>query len=64
MAAAGYIGVLAGRLIQSAVSREREFLADASAVQFTRNPDGLAGALRKSEGTSLARGSAARVRTR
>lgn len=47
MAAAGYIGVLAGRLIQSAVSREREFLADASAVQFTRNPDGLAGALRK-----------------
>lgn len=44
---AGWIGVLFGRLLQSAVSRQREFLADASAVQFTRNPDGLAGALRK-----------------
>ncbi len=43
----GYLGVLGGRLIKSAVSREREFLADASAVQFTRNPDGIAGALRK-----------------
>lgn len=43
----GSLGVLAGRLIKSAVSREREFLADASAVQFTRNPDGLGGALRK-----------------
>ena len=36
-----------GRLIKSAVSRQREFLADASAVQFTRNPDGLVGALKK-----------------
>lgn len=45
--AAGWIGVLFGRLLQSAVSRQREFLADASAVQFTRNPSGLAGALRK-----------------
>lgn len=45
--AAGWIGVLFGRLLQSAVSRQREFLADASAVQFTRNPPGLAGALRK-----------------
>ncbi|NMF86164.1 M48 family metallopeptidase [Nodosilinea sp. P-1105] len=43
----GYLGVLGGRLIKSAISREREFLADASAVQFTRNPDGIAGALRK-----------------
>jgi Zn-dependent protease with chaperone function len=43
----GWIGVLFGRLIQSAVSREREFLADASAVQFTRNPLGLANALKK-----------------
>ena len=43
----GWIGVLFGRLIQSAVSRQREFLADASAVQFTRNPAGLAGALKK-----------------
>ncbi|HLP78282.1 MAG TPA: M48 family metallopeptidase [Candidatus Paceibacterota bacterium] len=45
--ALGWIGVLFGRLIQAAVSRQREFLADASAVQFTRNPDGLAGALKK-----------------
>src|SRR5213075_382679 len=43
----GWIGVLFGRLIQAAVSRQREFLADASAVQFTRNPSGLAGALKK-----------------
>src|SRR3954470_2247678 len=43
----GWVGVLFGRLIQAAVSREREFLADASAVQFTRNPLGLAGALKK-----------------
>lgn len=43
----GWIGVLFGRLIQSAVSRQREFLADAAAVQFTRNPDGLSGALQK-----------------
>lgn len=43
----GYIGVFCGRLIKSAVSRQREFLADASAVQFTRNPDGIGGALKK-----------------
>jgi Zn-dependent protease with chaperone function len=43
----GYLGVLFGRLIQAAVSRQREFLADAAAVQFTRNPAGLAGALKK-----------------
>jgi Zn-dependent protease with chaperone function len=43
----GYIGVFFGRLIKAAVSREREFLADASAVQFTRNPLGIAGALKK-----------------
>ncbi len=47
MAIIGSIGLLCGRLIKSAVSRQREFLADASAVQFTRNPDGLAGALTK-----------------
>ncbi len=41
----GYIGLFFARLIKAAASREREFLADASAVQFTRNPDGLAGAL-------------------
>lgn len=43
----GYIGTFFGNLIKAAVSRQREFLADASAVQFTRNPAGLAGALRK-----------------
>jgi len=43
----GSIGVFFGRLIQAAVSRQREFLADASAVQFTRNPAGLTGALKK-----------------
>lgn len=43
----GGMGVFFGRLIQAAVSRQREFLADASAVQFTRNPDGLASALKK-----------------
>lgn len=46
----GYIGVFFGRLIKSAVSRQREFLADASAVQFTRNLDGIGGALRKIAG--------------
>jgi len=45
--AVGYIGVFFGKLIKSAVSRQREFLADASAVQFTRNPSGIAGALKK-----------------
>jgi hypothetical protein len=43
----GWAGVFFGRLIQAAVSRQREVLADASAVQFTRNPSGLAGALKK-----------------
>ncbi len=51
----GYIGVLFGKLIKSGVSRQREYLADASAVQFTRNPPGLAGALKKIGG--LASGS-------
>ena len=45
--AIGYIGVFFGRLIKASVSRQREFLADASSVQFTRNPDGIGGALRK-----------------
>jgi Zn-dependent protease with chaperone function len=43
----GWIGVFFGKLIKAAVSRQREFLADASAVQYTRNPNGLAGALSK-----------------
>ncbi len=42
----GALGVFWGRLIKAAVSRQREFLADASAVQFTRNPEGIANALR------------------
>ncbi len=49
----GYVGYFFGRLIQSAVSRQREYLADASAVQFTRNPTGLTGALKKIGGYAL-----------
>ncbi len=41
----GWIGVLCARMIRAAISREREFLADAASVQFTRNPYGIAGAL-------------------
>jgi Zn-dependent protease with chaperone function len=44
---AGWIGVLIGRIIKASVSRKREYLADASAVQYTRNPQGIAGALKK-----------------
>jgi Zn-dependent protease with chaperone function len=43
----GWFGVLGGRVLKAAVSRQREFLADASAVQFTRNPVALGAALRK-----------------
>ncbi len=42
----GSLGVLFGRILQSTISRQREFLADASAVQFTRNPVGMASALK------------------
>ena len=49
----GYTGVLFGNLIKSAVSRQREFLADASAVQFTRNPEGIGNALKKIGGFPL-----------
>jgi len=45
--AAGFGGRLFARLIQACVSRQREFLADAAAVQYTRNPRGLAGVFRK-----------------
>ena len=45
-------GILFGKIIQASVSRQREYLADASAVQFTRNPLGLASALRKVAGLS------------
>jgi len=47
----GYSGIFFANLIKAAVSRQREFLADASAVQFTRNPDGIAGALKKIGGS-------------
>jgi Zn-dependent protease with chaperone function len=48
----GWIGVFFARLIKAAVSRQREFLADASAVQFTRQTDGIANALKKIGGYS------------
>lgn len=54
----GYVGVFFGRLIQAAVARKRESLADASAVQYTRQNQGIAGALKKiaatQEGSQLA----------
>ncbi|MDF1753512.1 MAG: M48 family metallopeptidase [Verrucomicrobiales bacterium] len=53
----GYIGMFFANLIKASISRQREFLADASAVQFTRNPDGIGGALKKigalSEGSKI-----------
>jgi len=49
----GFIGTFFGNLIKAAVSRQREFLADASAVQFTRNPDGIGGALKVLAGYKL-----------
>jgi Zn-dependent protease with chaperone function len=48
----GYLGVFFGKLIKAAISRQREFLADAAAVQFTRNPDSIGGALLKIGGYS------------
>ena len=50
--AIGSIGVFFGRMIQSSISRQRELLADASAVQFTRDTDGLVGALKKIGGVA------------
>ncbi len=58
----GALGGVLGRLLQAAVSRQREWLADASAVQFTRNPDGLRRALitvSRQPGSSLMRAQAA-----
>lgn len=46
---AGTLTWICGSILKAAVSREREYLADASAVQFTRNPEGIANALRKIE---------------
>ena len=47
----GYIGTFFGQWIKAIVSRQREYLADASAVQFTRNKDSIAGALKKIGGS-------------
>jgi Zn-dependent protease with chaperone function len=52
ISASGSLGVLVSRLVKSAVSRQREFLADASAIQFTRNGEALARALKKVGGHS------------
>lgn len=49
----GFAGTFFGNLIKSAVSRQREFLADASAVQYTRNPDGIADALKRIGGSKV-----------
>ena len=49
----GYGGSFLGRLIQCAITRQQELLADATAVQFTRNPPGLAGALKKIGGSTF-----------
>jgi Zn-dependent protease with chaperone function len=54
--AVGLFGTLFGNLIKAAVSRQREFLADASAVQFTRNPGGIAGALKRIGGATAGSG--------
>jgi len=45
--AIGYVGLFFGRWIKAGLSRQREYLADASAVQFTRDPEGIGGALKK-----------------
>ncbi|MEQ8858544.1 MAG: M48 family metallopeptidase [Pseudomonadales bacterium] len=49
----GYAGTFFGNMIKAAVSRQREFLADAASVQYTRNPGGIAGALKKIGGLSF-----------
>ena len=54
--AVGLFGTLFGNLIKAAVSRQREFLADASAVQFTRQPAGIAGALKRIGGATTGSG--------
>lgn len=55
----GSLGWLAGRALKAAVSRQREFLADARAVQFTRSKDGLGGVLRKVAGQQAGAGQGA-----
>lgn len=58
----GSIGYFFGQLIKAAISRQREFLADASAVQFTRNPQGMADALKRL-GTGMSRAHVGHPRT-
>lgn len=48
--ALGWIGVWCGKIIKASISRQREFLADASAIQFTRQNEGMSGALQKIAG--------------
>lgn len=52
LVALGYLGVFFGNMIKAAISRQREYLADASAVQFTRSYEGIGGALKKIGGQS------------
>lgn len=59
----GYLGVLAGRVLQAAVSREREFLADAGAVKLTRNAQGLVNALRSIGAQAYAHRADARLKS-
>jgi Zn-dependent protease with chaperone function len=63
--AVGYIGVVFARWIKASIARQREFLADASAVQFTRQTSGISGALKKIgaliEGSKLASSNAEEV---
>lgn len=57
----GFVGMFFGRLIKAGVSRHREYLADASAVQFTREVEGIGGALRKIGGLTEARKPGSRI---
>jgi Zn-dependent protease with chaperone function len=63
VAAVGFIGIFFGELIKAGISRQREFLADATAVQYTRNPRALMGALAKiqAQGSQLSNRNALEV---
>lgn len=63
LAVVGYAGTFFGNLIKAAVSRQREYLADAAAVQYTRNPAGISGALQKigSAGSKLENSGASEI---
>jgi Zn-dependent protease with chaperone function len=53
MTVVGWLGIFFGGLIKAAINRQREYLADASAVQFTRNPGGIADALKIIGGSTM-----------